>query len=253
MKPPVHNRTDTPSSLSSLTRLAIGGLLTGYDGLMKRIVTWEKKLDQAHESRIGDSGAEVETDEAGQLGNASEGETEADRLRYAAIGVIFDTQQALTKRISSADRLSRLAGGMLKTAIGPVYSSRVFSPFRHTLDRLAEHGQNQVDQWITVGRDEESRSRALASTVLIDQVESSIQYLTSNDEVQELVQSQSVGLVGAIVEETREHTVSADNFLEAWVRTMLHRPMRSELPKPPPEFRARAIPYRRIQGKIVKK
>lgn len=253
MKPPAPDQRDIPSSLSSLTRLAIGGLLTSYDSLIKRLIIWETKLDQIDESQIEDSSPEVVTDSALQLENTSEDETEADRLRYATIGLVFDTQQALNKSVRSADRLSRLAGGMLKSVIGPIYSSRVLSPFRITFDRLAEHGQSQVDQWIAVGRKEESRSRALASTALIDQVDSSIEFLTSNDEVQELVQSQSVGLVGAIVEETREHTVSADNFLEAWVRTMFHRPMRSELPEPTSEFRARAIPYRRIQGKIVKK
>lgn len=245
MEPPTPEQKEMPAKLSSLTRLAIGGFLSGYDLLIKRISTWEDQLDQTDSVRIESS------EDADRVNNESE--TDADRLRYAAIGLIFSSQRALNKSMHTADRASRLAGGILETFVGPVYSSRFLSPLRNTVDRLAEHGQKQVDLWIASGQIEDARSRVLASTALSDQVDSSIQYLTSNDEIQELVQSQSVGLVGAIVEETREHAVSADNFLEAWIRTMLRKPMRSELPGPTPEIRARAIPYRRIQGKIVKR
>ena len=154
--------------------------------------------------------------------------------------------------MGKADRASRLAGDILESVFGPIYSSRPLSPLRNQIDQLAQRGQKEVDRWIDVGRKEEHRSRELAQTALVAQVDSSIQYLTSNDEVQELVQSQSVGLIGEIVEETRERTVSADDYLEAWVRTILRRPMRSDLPGPPHELKERANPFRRIQGKVVK-
>lgn len=253
MEPLEPDQEELRSNLSSLTRLAIGGLIGGYDILMKRLTSWEDKLDQmdAVPSNYPEDISQI--DYGVQTDDRFEGETDFDRMRYAAIGMIFNSQKTLHKSLKTADRLSRLAGGVLETLVGPIYSSRALSPLRSTVDRLAEHGQRQVDQWIANGRKEEARGRILAASALTDQVDSSIQYLTSNDEVQELIQSQSVGLVGAIVEETREHAVSADNFLEAWVRTMLRRPMRSELPGPSQEIRARAIPYRRIHGKIVRK
>ena len=57
-----------------------------------------------------------------------------------------------------------------------------------------------------------------------------------------MVQTQSIGLAEEVVEEVRERTVSADNFVEGVVRAVLRRPSRSELPYPPEELRLRAIP-----------
>jgi hypothetical protein len=250
---PNQDHEERRSSLTSLTRFAIGGVLAGYDGLVKRISIWETRLDQ-REAAIEEPPSAVEENiSAGSATELSDNETDADLIRYAAIGMVFAAQNTLLKSLKTADQMSRLAGGAIDKVASPFYSSRILSPLRNQINNLAQHGQTQVDHWIEVGRKEEARSRALANAAVTEQVDSSIQYLTNNQEVQELVQSQSVGLVGAIVEETRERTVSADNFVEAWVRTMLRRPMRSDLPKPEPELRARATPYRRIQGKVVKK
>ena len=253
MEHPVTDPSKERPSLYLLTRLAVGGALAGYDGLMKRLSSWELELDQKETSRISDTVIPGDTPVGDGDDGDNENETQADRLRYAAIGMIFDAQETLGKSIEIADWVSRLAGGLLESVVSPIYSSRLISPLRNRIDHLAQRGQSEVDRWIEVGRKEERLGRELASTALSEQVDHSIEYLTSNDEVQELVQSHSVGLIGEIVEETRERTVSADNYLEAWVRTMLRRPMRSELPEPPQGIIERANPYRRIQGKVIKK
>lgn len=244
---------DRRSNSRSLTRLVIGGALAGYDGLIKRLSHKESEsyIKEPDTYEIADA-----TDDfAHELSveKQSEEDANADRLRYAIIGLIFDTQDALGKGRDYVDRLSIRAGKRVDRLAHPVYSSRLFSPIRSRVDKLAQRGQNVVDRWVEVGRKEEKRSRDLANQVLTEQVDNSIQYLTSNPEVQELVQSQSVGLIGEIVEETRERTVSADYFIEAWARTLLRRPMRSELPEPPQELKTRANPYRLIQGKMIKK
>jgi hypothetical protein len=129
----------------------------------------------------------------------------------------------------------------------------MLSPLRSNLDKLAERGEEEVNRWIEVGRFEEARSRALTQMAIHEQVDDSIKHLTANQEVQELVQSQSVGLVGEIVEETRERAVSADTFVEAVVRSMFRRSPRSELPAPPTEIQVQAIPFRQIGGRIIRK
>jgi len=244
---------DRRSNLRSLTRLVIGGALAGYDGLIKRISLLESELDHNEPDILEPP---VATDDFTQYpfpDYQGEKETQGEHLRYAVIGLIFDANDTVRKGLESVDKLSIRAGGLLDRLASPVYGSRFFSPIRHRVDNLAQRGQYEVDRWIELGRREEKRSRELANKAFTAQVDNSIQYLTSNPEVQELVQSQSVGLVGEIVEETRERTVSADNYIEAWARTILRRPMRSELPEPPQELKHRALPYRRIQGKIVKK
>lgn len=231
--------------LASLTRLTIGGVLAGYDGLTKRLLVWEKEID-LKEAQDAQDGYRDEKSPGAK-------ESSTDQLRYAAIGMIFNAGEALDDSLENVNQLSALAGNLLESVITPVYSSSFFSPLRKRVDRLAEHGQSLVEDWVERGREEEMRSRALASTALVKQVDSSIEYLTSNDEVQELVKSQSVGLVGEIVEETRERTVSADNYLEAWARTMLRKPLRPNPLAPAPEIKARAVPLRRVEGKLIKK
>ncbi len=230
-----------PSRLRSLTRLMVGGALVGYDVLLQRLSAKELELDQRNASE-GESATQ-----------GDKTDVRDDKLRLALIGLIFDMQDTLDRGLETADQASRLTGKALETMLRPIYSSRLLSPMRNRFEQLALRGQQEVDRWIEIGRREETIGKELANTVLVEQVSDSIEYLAANEKVQELVQSQSVGLIGEIVEETRERSVSADNYLEAWVRTMLRRPMRSELPKPPPELKARAVPYRRIQGKVVKK
>jgi len=241
------------SNLRSLTRLVIGGALAGYDGLMKRLSDMESDFDNNKLDIYETPGAPDDFAYELSVENQNDEETRSDHLRYAMIGLIFDTHDVLGKGRDYVDHLSIRAGKRFDRLTHPVYSSRLFSPIRSRVDKLAQRGQKEVDRWIELGRKEEKRSRDLANQALTEQVDNSIQYLTSNPEVQELVQSQSVGLIGEIVEETRERTVSADYFIEAWARTLLRRPMRSELPEPPQDLKTRANPYRRIQGKMIKK
>jgi len=241
------------SNIFSLTRLVIGGALAGYDGLVKRLAHSEAELDIKDPAIIGPAGEMDNTSQYPSDNVLSDNESQSDRLRYAVIGLIFDTEGTINKGLDTADQLSLRAGRLFDRVASPIYGSRIFSPIRSRVDKLAQRGQYEVDRWIELGRKEEQRSRELAQTALTEQVDNSIQYLTSNSEVQELVQSQSVGLIGEIVEETRERTVSADYYIEAWARTILRRPMRSELPEPPQELKIRALPFKRIQGKIIKK
>jgi dihydroneopterin aldolase len=89
---------------------------------------------------------------------------------------------------------------------------------------------------------------------LTERVDKAIDYLTANEEVQELVQSQSAGLIDEVIEEARERTVSADNFLEAVVRSVLRRPPRWELPEPPQEVKQQAEhTARQIHGRTLHK
>jgi len=133
-----------------------------------------------------------------------------------------------------------------------VYKSRILSPLRSEIDGLAERGQQQIENWIDIGRVEDQASRDLTQAAIYERVDYAIDYLTADDGVQELIQSQSVGLVDEIIEETRERTVSADNFLESLVRSILRRPPRWELPEPPEEIKRQAETPRQLPGSVNK-
>jgi hypothetical protein len=68
-----------------------------------------------------------------------------------------------------------------------------------------------------------------------------ITYLNANPEqVQNLVQGQTISMTTDIMNEVRERAVTADSTIEMLVRRILGRKQRDELPLPPPEVRRRA-------------
>jgi len=62
--------------------------------------------------------------------------------------------------------------------------------------------------------------------------------------VQELVRGQSAGLANEVANSVRQRTVSADILLERFVRTLLRRRPRKDLPDPPREVQEQAQPHR---------
>ena len=53
--------------------------------------------------------------------------------------------------------------------------------------------------------------------------------------LQAIIQGQSLSLAGEVTDELRSRTVTADSVVEMFVRSLLRRPARQELPLPPPE------------------
>jgi len=251
------------SMLHSLTRLVMGGLVNSYDGLRSRLDVWETHRDTlATEAARGKTGVPgPAADEVGgrqppgspDLAVTPLTESERDRLRFALIGAIFTAQEQAGRGLRQAGRASRLVGNLAELLVGPVYNSRLLEPLRNQVDALAERGQQEVERWIDLGRYEDEAGRELARAAVSEQVDNAIEYLTANDEVQELVQSQSAGLVDEVIEEARERTVSADNFLESLVRSFLRRPQRWELPDPPAAIKNQAAAPRQVPGKVLKR
>ncbi len=54
--------------------------------------------------------------------------------------------------------------------------------------------------------------------------------------LQEIIQGQSLSLAGEVTDELRARTVTADSIVEMFMRSLLRRPARQELPMPPPEI-----------------
>lgn len=60
--------------------------------------------------------------------------------------------------------------------------------------------------------------------------------------IQDLIQGQSLGLAGEIMDQVRERTVTADSLVETLTRAILRRTPRSDLPEPPDEIKNLALP-----------
>jgi hypothetical protein len=79
------------------------------------------------------------------------------------------------------------------------------------------------------------------ATVIREQGDRYVDHLHDNPEaIQDLIQSQSVGLASDVADAVRQRTVTADTLLELFVRTVLRRAPREELPEPSPDVRTQA-------------
>jgi len=257
---PTRGEFSSPDMLRSLTRLIIGGISLGYDGLKNRLQAWEEVSAQiSSTSTIDASGqatGKVEQQTSGEVEIITipkEPETEADLLRYAVIGAMFETQEKIGAGLKTLDIATRAASNLADPFLHPVAKSRLLSPFRSRFTRWVDRGQEEVNRWIETGRTEEPQSRALTDAALRGTVDSSIDYLADNKQIQELVTMQSAGLATELVEEVRERTVTVDNLVEDIVRTMLRQPLRKELPEPPQQVKAQATPLWKAKGGVIRK
>ncbi|MBN2146262.1 MAG: hypothetical protein JW726_02695 [Anaerolineales bacterium] len=251
--------------LRLVTRLMIGGVEVGLGKLFSSL----ESLDQEFSGRemsgqeMGDMPKQLEPAmpppiESAELAGDAESsddkgmdvETSGSRLlNHALIGLFFEVQDGLQKGIEVFDQTSRAVSHLGEPWLRPLQHSRLLRPLRRQVDRLAERGEAELMHWVERGRQETEHGRRLVNTAISSTVDRSIETLTTNPEVQELVQKQSTGLANEMLEEVRERTVSADNFLEGIARRILRRKPREELPEPPFEVIERAASARSKKGK----
>jgi hypothetical protein len=249
--------------LQSMTRLMIGGVEVGLSKLLTNLQRWDEELKNQpamnEEAKTQDLMEEVSPETVteileGQVIDIEEdippAVEDASVIHHAMVGLVFEAEDSLLRGIELLDRGSRVISRKSEPWLRPVRNSRLVKPFSQQIDRLAERGENEVKRWIERGRIESVQSRDLVEKAISSTVEHNIEYLTTNPEVQELVQQQSSGLANEILEEVRERTVSADNFLEGVARRVLRRTPRQQLPEPPPEVikRASTIRPHKVKG-----
>lgn len=208
-------------ALHALTGLLIGLGLEGVEELIERLQQYEAEIQAAAEGEPADTSVKIETAE--------------DRLRFALVGFLFDTQARVRRGVSLGARALDVMLGISTKATRPITHSRLGRPFQRRYDRLVNLGEETLARWVDLGRDEEPATRELARRTYNNIVDEFIERLADNPEVQQLVQQQSIGLASEIRDEVRERTVTADNVVEDIVRRILRRPSRGELPEPPPE------------------
>lgn len=239
--------------LRSLLRLLVGGSEIGVEELRRRLQLWEDNIvDEVQEQEEPDI---IEFDFGGDeqpyrksLADLPE-ETISNTIRYALIGLLFETQGGLRSSLDLAGRLSHAVGRFTRPWLRPAKNSRVFSPLRKRYDSLVARGEEEVVHWIETGRTESRHSRLLVETALTETVDSTIESLSENSGVQQLVQSQSTGLADEVLKEARERTVSADTYLEGVLRSLLRRRPRKELPQPSEDIKQQALTFREQQEK----
>jgi hypothetical protein len=231
--------------LRSLTRLAFGGLLMAHEELTHQMRRWEQEnRRQRTEQRQhtlpsggGDEGADAGTTRPAL---PAPDDTPAEQVRYALVGLLFETQERIAQAQRNPGPFDKLAASLLQT----IDTNPALEPLRRQMDTLVTRGETEVNRWIARGRTEEMYSRQFVDTALQRSFESSIHGVVQHAEVREMIHEQGAGLADELVEEVREHAVSTDDYLERLVRKYLKRTPRENLPEPPESVRLRAMHMR---------
>lgn len=208
----------------AVVKLLIGGTIEGAAELTRRLEKWEAELQSAEDAP-----------------GAGEIHTTGDAARYMLVGMALSTADGLRRQAIKAVQASDVFWRMTGSAAQPLVDNRltgiVARPIDRAFDRLVTRGQKRVSDWVELGRAQEPGARQLARKSYLGVVDEFISHLAENEELADLVQEQSVGLASEAVDEFRTRTVSADAIAENFVRRILRRPPRQELPQPPEDVR----------------
>lgn len=209
------------SMLRSLTRLAVGSMLEGKDELARRLQEWEETA-------------------VININTARTNETDKDRLRYALIGYLFESQKQIGQHLPSLQSVYKGSGKILSIALYPLRVGRRINPFQDRVEGWVDYGAAELARWIEVGRDEDQRSRHILKQAVGDSFDEIIDQVANNPQLEEMVHQQSMNLAVEMVEETRERMVSADTLVERFARSLFKKPPRETLPEPPIEVQAQS-------------
>lgn len=242
-----HRVPQSHNNVEMLTRLALGLGLEGVDELLVKLKQWEAEIAD---------GADI------SAGSADE--TSRDKLRYLLIGAMFESQRRTRKRLSRATAVAGRVYGVMRESWWVQAGESLLADRFDSLNRL-----------IVEGRLQEQNARQLSRRMTGGTIDEILQYLTDNEHVDRLVNSQvdqlqenphvqnlskdivenfvenpepirklvsnqSIGLTSELAEEVRERSVTLDMLAESIVRRVLRRPARSTLSAPSEEIRSRA-------------
>jgi len=207
----------------TLSELALGGALIVGDNVASRleIPTEPAETPRTLETVLRPA---AEWDQTDSLTTA----------RHTTIGLLTDARASAGRGGRLLNETTDALGRTLDRASRPLRRSRLLRPVRVRFQRYQARGETIIKGWTETGRREEARSRAVAEVSLGGLMQRSVSDLTQNEGVQvlvqQVVQSQSTGLVEEMIEELRERLVSLDVSLA-------RRTRRAALGEAPP-FRA---------------
>ena len=217
-------------TLRTAMRLALGTAMIGVDEVSRRLNEqqehYSSQVPQKTEAGDGANGDTLTNGIVVRSTVISPDETEADRLRYALIGMMTQTPDVVAEGISTASRMSGKATRFFGRIVSPVANSRVMRPVRDRYDTMAAKGESMVDRWIEIGRAEEQAGRIMAQDVANKTVDELVDYLGQKPEIRELIQQQSVGMFDEVLDAVQFRAAGADTKIERVVRKMLRLPDR---------------------------
>jgi len=225
-------RTESGGKLGALrswTRLAVGIAVFSTEAIFDRTRVWERTLKTAETNTLSENAAHKLDREIQPTPPSPEA--------YALIGLIFDAESKLVRSAETGKRVERLVDHLLSPPLAFLRKRWILKPFYHRFDHWVERGQYEVERWQEIGKIEESHSKELLKAATAVTVDDTIDYLSTNPDLQELVQTQSTSLINELIEEVRERAVTINTVVEGMIRKILGLTPREYIPGPPAEIR----------------
>jgi hypothetical protein len=215
-----------------LLRLLVGGVLEGSDELLRRL----QERQQAIEQHPVNSAPRV----------ISQDEADIERLRYALIGLLFETPGAINRGLARVVENTERASNTVSRIVGPVTRSRLLRPVRRRYQRLAARREATLNRLVELGWLETQRGRVMARSTVTETVDEVLEYLAGSPEIRDLVQQQGVSLTTEVVDELRRRVAAADRLLDSVLR-------REESTSPPAMVDLPAGKARQLQAETGEK
>lgn len=199
--------TTESDNVTTFTRLLVGAGIEGFDQLLERLQEIEKQLLIAPVN--------------------SEPASDFDKARQTVIGLMFVTQawmrEGLAKLGTQLDDFSKTAKERYQVDIEPYLANL---PFYDRIEEQLQNLEQEIDHWQRIGALEEQRGRAMAQATYFRIVDEVIDYLAEKPEITQLIQQQSIGVVGGVMDDVRTVSAQADNLTERIARGILRRRQR---------------------------
>jgi hypothetical protein len=217
----------------TILRLMVGGATLGWDELLIHLEQWEEEVRAASAQQSPDA------TQTGTIVFVEPGSrpvpllSQPQELRYLLLGMLFETESRLHQRSSAVFKLAgQTTNAFFKPMLRWMDRNERLDPARSRFDNLVRRGEEVTDRWIQRGQREEDHSRRLVITATQDTFDTSMEQLGQAPELQNLVKAQSAGLSQEVLDEVRSRTVTGDYMAEGFVRRVLRRVPRRELPTP---------------------
>lgn len=262
----------------SLARLLVGAALEGGDELLSRVRTWEEEhpreegkilaaeeetaYEQLRYALVGFLFEAPETaarsvirtaemaESVGRTGERMFGPVVRSRL----FGPVRRRGQRFQARMESAverwadiGRIEEPSGREMVQALTPQLIDDVVAVFADN-EAIQELIRTQAGDYLAYLQDDAPKELDGLVQNVGDRY---VKYLNDEnpEDVQDLIAGQTLGMTAEIADEVRKRTVTADSVVEMFVRSLLRRAPRQDLPEPAPEVKQRAALKRPQKGR----
>jgi len=208
---------DTPQgdALHLLTNFLLGAGIEGVDLVLEHTRAWQQRFAATP-----------------RLLPVPKSQESNDLLRYALIGLLFDTEDRLRRDLAWWGNQVLRSAGAASSMARPLTDSWLMAPLQRPMRSLSLQLQSDLTRLIRRGRMEEAVSRLMATEITDELISVILDYLSDKPEVRRMIEQQGTTLAGEVVDEVRNQSEEADNFVESIVRRILN--MAPRQPSPPP-------------------